>query len=174
MIEPTDRALHIAGFALAHAAFSICEAAEGNLIPFGFFRQGSLLAPKTEMSRFFTGTLEGSVAAGRGEVAARKKKCQCWALAFESFLTHSGGQVDAFTIEAGDKKMPVQFAVLQPFQPFASGTFKLLGPPGLAMGDIQGRTVEGEEAARFTRALRKGVGNHPTASSRWQEWGAVW
>jgi hypothetical protein len=174
MSGPTDRALHMAGFALAHAAFSVCELAEGNLAPFGLFRRWSLLAPKTEMSRFFTGTLEGAVAAGRSEVAARKMKCQCWALAFESYLTYSGGKVDAFTIEAGDKKMSVHFSVLQPFQPFASGTFKLLGPPGFVMGNIEGRIVEGEAAGRFTRALRQGVDNHPKAPACWQRWGAVW
>jgi hypothetical protein len=174
MIEPTNRSLHMAGFALAHAAFSICEMTDGNLIPFGLFRRWSLLAPKTELSRFLTGTLEGAVAAGRSEVVARKPKCQCWALAFETFLTHSGGKVDAFTIEAGDKKMPVPFTVVQPFRPFASGIFQLLGPPGFVIGDIGGRMAEGEAFARFARELREGVWNHPKAPARWQAWGAVW
>jgi hypothetical protein len=95
-------------------------------------------------------------------------------LAFETFVHQNGQKVDALTIETGDKKLPFHFAVLQAFRPFSSGAFRLLGSPAYILGDISGRTVDADLAARFTRAVREGTRHHPMAMARWQEWGAAW
>lgn len=62
-----------------------------------------------------------------------------------------------------------QQVFVQAFRPFASGEFKLLGAPMVAVG---GRALPVAQAESLVAQLIAGVQTHSKAAELWREWSA--
>ena len=55
----------------------------------------------------------------------------------------------------------------QRFQPFSTGSFKLIGEPTVIVG---GTVVDADEANPMLKQLRNGINTHSQAAELWSEW----
>lgn len=124
MAVPEATAL-LAGFVLAHAAWSVSDLPEGQLlVPLAMIEEGS----ERKLVRFEAETQEGAISKGKEFVLEQKAAASTWAFAREGQINTATGYVDILVVEAWSDGMAEPITYIQPFQPFASGAFKLLGP----------------------------------------------
>lgn len=164
MIVPRSGAL-LAGEVLAHAAWSLSEAPEGEvLVPLG----GILREGRVELVRFVPEELSGDfIAFARQQLADQQGNLEAWALAYDTRVTRDQGKVDAIVFEVWGQGMTTQAMFAQPYQPFHSGAFRLLGEPfllGAAAPDAQ------DAFSETLRAFRGGVENHKQVAGLWDNW----
>ncbi|MEA2560105.1 MAG: hypothetical protein QOH06_1609 [Acidobacteriota bacterium] len=164
MLVPRSAAL-LAGEVLAHAAWSVAEAPEGEvLIPLG----GILREGRVELIRFVPEELSGDfIAFARQQLADQQGKLEAWTLAYDTRVTRDEGKVDAIVFEVWGQGMTTPTMFAQPYQPFHSGTFRLLGEPfflGTATSDAQSALSE------TLRTFRRGVENHKQVAVLWDNW----
>lgn len=164
MLVPRSAGL-LAGEVLAHAAWSISEAPEGEiLVPLaGILREG-----KAEFIRFVPEELSGDfIAFARQQLEDQQSKLEAWTLAYDTRVTREQGKVDAIVFEVWGQGMAAPAMCAQPYQPFHSGTFKLLGEPfflGASIPDAQ------DTLSETLRTFRRGVENHHQAAVLWDTW----
>lgn len=164
MIVPKSSSL-LAGEVLAHAVWSISEAPEGEiLVPLaGILREG-----KVELIRFVPEELSGDfIAVARQQLEDQQGKLEAWTLAYDTRVTRGQGKVDAIVFEVWGQGMATPAMFAQPYQPFHSGTFSLLGEPfflGTATSDDQ------DTLSETLRTFRRGVENHHQVAPLWDNW----
>jgi hypothetical protein len=172
MLVPRSAAL-LAGEVLAHAAWSISEAPEGEvLIPLaGILREG-----KVELIRFVPEELPEEfsgdfIAFARRQLQDQQGKLEAWTLAYDTRVARDQRKVDAIVFEVWGQAMAIPAMFAQPYQPFHSGTFRLLGEPFFlktATSDAQDTTL-----SETLRTFRRGVENHHQVAALWDHWLAV-
>lgn len=168
MLVPRSAAL-LAGEVLAHAAWSLSEAPEGEvLIPLG----GILREGRVELIRFvseaLTAELSGAfIALTRQQLADQQGNLEAWTLAYDARVTRDQGKVDAIVFEVWGQGMTTPAMFAQAYQPFHFGTFRLLGEPfflGTATSDAQ------DALSETLRTFRRGVENHKQVATLWDKW----
>jgi hypothetical protein len=168
MLVPRSAAL-LAGEVLAHAAWSLSEAPEGEvLIPLG----GILREGRVELIRFVPEDLPEElsgdfIAFARQQLADQQGKLEAWTLAYDTRVTRGQGKVDAIVFEVWGQGMAAPAMFAQAYQPFHSGTFRLLGEPfflGAAISDAQ------DALSETLRTFRRGVENHKQVAALWDNW----
>lgn len=65
--------------------------------------------------------------------------------------------------------MPRPITFVQPFRPYSSGAFRIVGD---AMASVDGKALEGAEATALVGLLYRGARQHPKAGPLWQQWRA--
>ncbi len=164
MLVPRSAGL-LAGEVLAHAVWSISEAPEGEiLVPLaGMLREG-----KVELVRFVPEELSGDfITFARQQLEDQRSKLEAWTLAYDTRVTRDQGKVDAIVFEVWGQGMATSAMFAQPYQPFHSGMFKLLGEPfslGAATSDAQ------DTLAETLKTFRRGVANHHQVAVLWDGW----
>lgn len=164
MLVPESAGL-LAGEVLAHAVWSISEAPEGEiLIPLaGMFCEG-----KVQLIRFVPEELSGDfIACARQQLEDQRGKLEAWTFAYDTRVTRDQGKVDAIVFEVWGQSMVTPATFAQPYQPFHSGTFRLLGEPfflGAATSDAQ------DTLSETLRTIRRGVENHHQVAALWENW----
>jgi len=173
-LPPLERAMRLAGFAFAHAAGSIAEAA-GPLIPVGFVeRRAGLRNTERIMLRFMHPSpdeidLALSVSQGRSELSIKLPEYDSTVLVFDGYVRRPQApeKSDAFIIEINDVAFEAPFKVIQHYQPFGSGRFKLLGSPVFLQDNCAvGPSHEAEMAALFL----DGTKSNSHAEKSWAAW----
>jgi hypothetical protein len=159
-----DAAVPLAGFALAHAAWSVSDLTEGErLIPLAMIEK----AGKRELHRFEAETQEQAIATGRAEMDRLSAKVDAWAFAREGRFNEGSGYVDVISVDAWARGMTESISFVQKFRPFASGKFSLLGDPWVVIdGTLQNPAASGDLIAK----LNRGIQSHPKAYEHWSEW----
>lgn len=101
-------------------------------------------------------TYEESVAAGRNAIAARKSEFHSWTFVYDGYFRRAGSEHkdDAYIVEVDDATMQAPLKVLQAYQPFATGTFKLKGPPEFRLSDAP---TDPELTARLGPAAARSI-----------------
>lgn len=154
----------LAGFVLAHATWSVSDLPKGEvLIPFAIVEAEG----KREMSRFIADSQDQSIEKGKEFVTRQQASASAWALAKESQVNTNKGKVDVLVVETWQKGMKEPMSYIQPFQPYASGTFKLLGP---AIPVVSGSMIDTAHSKPYLDILYRGVSSHPKAASLWSSW----
>ena len=154
----------LAGFVLAHAAWSISDLPEGDfLVPLAIVETEA----GRKLTRFEAETQEKAIDAGKAFVSEQQPTASAWALAREGQINTSTGKIDVLVVEAWGKGMNEPITYIQPFQPFASGTFKILGP---AAPVVSGSILSPEQSEPLLDALYRGVSTHDQAASLWASW----
>jgi hypothetical protein len=164
MLVPESAGL-LAGQVLAHAAWSISEAPEGEiLIPLA----GTFCEGKVEFVRFVPEELSGDfIAFARQQLEDQRSKLEAWTLAYDARVTRDQGKVDAIVFEVWEQGMTTPATFAQPYQPFHAGIFKLLGEPFY----LGATSSEGPDTLSETlRTFRRGVENHHQAAVLWDGW----
>jgi hypothetical protein len=154
----------LAGFVLAHAAWSVSDLSEGQLlVPLAMIEEGS----ERKLLRFEAETQEVAISKGKEFVQEQKAAASTWAFAREGQINTATGYVDILVVEAWSDGMAEPITYIQPFQPFASGTFKLLGP---AVPVVGGSMLSPEASEPYLAVLYRGISSHGKAASLWASW----
>jgi hypothetical protein len=154
----------LAGFTLAHAVWSVSDLPEGELLcPLAFVEEGA----QKQLFRFEADTQEESISRGKQLVSEKSSSASAWALAREGQMNTSTGHVDVLVIDAWSPGLEEPITYLQPFQPFATGAFKLLGP---AVPIVGGSMLSPEQSEPYLAILYRGVSSHNEAANLWAEW----
>lgn len=156
-------ALIIAGFVLAHAAWSVCDVRE-TLCPLAIVEKDG----KRYLSRFEAATEMEAIDKGKAAMAEATKTADAWAFARENLMPEGGRKIDVFSVTFWCKGMDSPAVLIQRFEPFAkNGTFKLIGEPMVVIGGVEQKP---EEVKELLQVVRQGVSQHPKAGSLWDGW----
>jgi hypothetical protein len=157
--------LLLAGFALAHAAWSMSDLAQGELLT-------PLIIVSVEerrtLTRFEAPTQAEAIAQGREAVARETQSRHAWAFAHDATLSLSSGAVDMLVVEFWEPGMPTPVHIVQRYEPYAlRQQFHVIGMMELNVGDV----VLAEKSATVARAIiMEGVESHPRAGQLWKGW----
>jgi len=161
---PPDPLILLAGFVLAHAAWSISDLPKGELlVPLAIVEKNG----QRQLLRFEAQTQEQAIAEGKTTLTNRQPELDAWAFGREGLMPEGTGKVDVLTVDAWAKGMARPITFVQRFSPYSSGAFRIKGD---AMVVVDGKALEGTEAARLVRRLYDGVLQHPKAGRLWQAW----
>jgi hypothetical protein len=159
-----DSLLLLAGFALAHAAWSVSDLPRGELlVPLAVVEKDG----RRQLLRFEARTQEEAIAQAKAALAQRQPELDAWALAREGVMSKGTDKVDVLSVDAWAKGMGQPITFVQEFIPYSSGAFRVGGD---ALAIMDGRTLAGAEAARLVAKLYEGVRQHPKAGQLWQGW----
>jgi hypothetical protein len=101
-----------------------------------------------------------AIAEGKTTLANRQGELGAWAFGREGLMPEGTGKVDVLTVDAWAKGMARPITFVQRFRPYSSGAFGITGD---AMVVVDGKVLEGPEAARLVKRLYDGVRQHPKA-----------
>lgn len=154
----------LAGFVLAHAAWSVSDLSKGELlVPFIVVERSD----ERKLSRFEAATQWEAINNAKAFLAEQGDTFDAWVFAREGRIREAGAYVDVLTIEAKAKGMEHSIIFLQRFQPFAMGEFRVLGPPTVV---IDGKVLEDGKAKPFLIQLHQGIRTHSNVAPLWNEW----
>lgn len=160
-----ENTLHLAGFALAHAAWSVSDLPQGELLcPLAFVQSDE----GRELVRFEADTQEQAIANAMSTLEKEKARGKSWAFVREGLLRRDEEKIDVLLTSVWAPGMPDPLHLAQPFEPFAKrGKFRLLGE--LQLLDVEG-PIEGRETIR--QIVRQGILQHPKVGRLWVKWEA--
>ena len=159
-----EAATLLAGFVLAHAAWSISDLPKGDLlVPLAIIEVGG----ERMLNRFEADTQEQAISKGKEFVASQQTSSSAWAFAREGQMKTNDGYIDVLVVDAWAKGMAEPITFIQPFQPYAAGAFKLLGP---AVPVVAGSMLTPEQSESYLPVLYRGVSGHGKAASLWASW----
>jgi hypothetical protein len=156
--------LTMAGYALAHAAWSLSDLETGAaLVPLSvIWRDGKVL-----LTRYEAPSQEEAIAAGKEAMANLDASVLAWAFARDGLMRDDNRTTDALSVDFWGATMPAPFTVIQLYEPFATGRFRLIGEPMLV---VAGKVSEDERAKRIIAGVLQGVGAHPQVATLWPTW----
>ena len=161
-------ALYLAGFVLAHAAWSVSDLPEDELLgpPAMVERSGG-----RHLARFEAPNQAEAISAGQAALNLAIANGETAAFAREGTWRPLGtGQPveDALTVEFCDETMDRPAMILQRFRRHnANAQFRLLGEPVLV---LDGSLVEPANARDAIQDLLLGVHSHPAVRDLWGSW----
>jgi hypothetical protein len=174
-IEVLESTLHLAGLALAHAAWSVSDLEKGQaLAPLAFVRRGTDL----QLLRFEAESQELAIQGGRAALAKQQSTLDAWAFAREGLMDERAfaledvksseqGKVDVLAIDAWSYEMKEPVTVIQAYQPLACGQFKVRGEVLIV---LSGKSVEGAKAKKMRAHVYDGVMKHEKVGPLWPGW----
>ena len=163
---PFDVAVLLAGFVLAHAAWSVSDLPKGELlVPLAVIEKSG----QRQLLRFQAATQEQAIDDGKVTIAQRQAELDAWAFGREGQMPEGSGKIDVLSVDAWAKGMARPITFVQRFRQGPPGGFRLVGDPIVV---VNGRAVEGAEVTRAVKTLHDGVRQHPKAGPLWQEWHA--
>ncbi len=159
-----ESAVLLAGFVLAHAVWSVSDLPKGELlVPLAIIEKDG----QRELLRFEAETQVQAIANGKATLAKRQGDADAWAFAREGQFKEGDKYVDVISVDVWAKGMPAPITFVQPFQPFATGEFKLLGEAWVV---IEGKVQSTEAAGPLISQLNRGIQSHSKAAKLWPEW----
>jgi len=159
-----DSVVLLAGFVLAHAAWSVSDLPKGALlVPLAVIETRG----QRQLLRFEAQTQEQSIAEAKATIATRQGQLDAWAFVREGLVPEGTGKVDVLTVDAWARGMTRPITFVQKFSPYSSGAFRIKGDASVV---VDGKLVEGAEAARLAQRLYEGVSQHPKAGQLWHGW----
>jgi hypothetical protein len=159
----TEPALLLAGFALAHAAWSISDTTD-LLVPLAMLERDG----KREVMRFEADTQEEAILRGKAKMAALGEVFDCWAFAREGLLNEKGNKIDVISVDIGVKGTKSQVTIIQRFEPHAKTKhFRFLGDPEIV---IDGAVQDSRNVKGILESIRRGVSQHSKVAPLWDGW----
>lgn len=160
-----EAALLIAGFALAHATWSVSDLPKTELLcPLAIVDAHG----NRQLTRFEAESQEKAIAAGKAAYAEWSANSDGWAFAREGLIREPGGPVDVISVDFWAVGMPRPQTIIQHFRRAnSSGGFKVLGPPELV---IDGTIQTASQAQRGVNEVMKGVMLHAKVAPLWSTW----
>lgn len=161
-------ALSLAGFALAHAAWSISDTEDGELLcPLAVVeaRDGT-----RRLVRFEADTQEEAIIAGKTAMREAAHDAAAWAFAREAAWRKMGSDQagDVLAVDFWATGMSSAATIMQHFNRAANGgRFRIGGVPLLVVGGIQLAT---DVASPSITAIMDGVRAHAAVAELWPTW----
>lgn len=161
-------ALSLAGFALAHAAWSLADADDGELLcPLAVLEQHDR---SRRLTRFEADTQEEAIIAGKTAMREASGEVAAWAFAREGAWRKmgSGASGDVLAIDFWATGMPATATLTQPFYRAVNGSrFRIGAVPTLVVGD---RLLAAAAADPCIQAIMHGVQSHAMVATLWPAW----
>ena len=168
MTALSEPALSLAGFVLAHAAWSLSDLDDGDhLCPLAVVEQHD---NSRRMTRFEADTQEQAIIAGKMAMRAATGVARAWAFAREGAWGKLGGGAsgDVLAIDFWGSGMPAPATLMQPFYRVTSGgRFRIGSVPSLLVGE---NVLPADTASRSIETIMAGVHSHAMVSTLWQSW----
>lgn len=164
MVIP-DAALFLAGFVLAHSAWSVSDLPAGELLtPLAIIESSG----ERRLLRFEADTQNEAVARGKAHVSSLGATVDAWAFAREGLMPYGGSKVDVLSVDFWVKGMDKSITLVQRFVPYArEGCFRLIGEPMLIVDGVSQPTA----ATRLElRSVLQGVQRHEKVAALWSSW----
>jgi len=161
----TESVLILAGYVLAHSAYSISDVPKGELLcPLAIIESSD----GQRLIRFEADTQEEAIANAKEELEKLKSTSVAWAFGRESIIRDDNGNPrDFITVSAWSEGMEVEVYMLQQFKPYhIDKEFKLIGEIQIA---IDGQLLEQSQAKKLIEIVNSGVEQHPQFIA-WQKW----
>jgi hypothetical protein len=164
-VRVADDAVLLAGWALAHAAWSLSDAPEGErLCPLAFVQEGEAF----KLIRFEADSQEVAIREAKSFLAGEGATKDGWAFAREGLMRDPNGlSGDVISVDAWAQGMESPIVFVQHFRSAATGRFALIGEPILA---IEGVEQRGDGVRAHLDRLREGIRQHPSAGELWDGW----
>ena len=167
MIEYPRIALLVAGFALAHAAWSVSDLPDTELLaPLAISEH----AGQRRLTRFEAATQEAAILRGKATMAADTES-DAWAFAREGATRGLGGgpPQDVLLVDFWARGMAAPLTLIQPFERIGPGRpFRLVGTPRIV--EASGRQLAEAQAAAVRAGVLQGVETHPKVAPLWPTW----
>ena len=155
-----ESSLKLAGFALAHASWSVSE---GQTLCTVAFTEN---ATGRRLLRFEADSIPDSLDLAREKLQRQQIFLARWALVFAGHLNVDSKRRDALIIQLWAKLEEAPTRIIQLYRPSDSvRRFKILGQPIFV--DNGGAMIEDET---YQRWLLEGVMEHPQVATLWGKW----
>ena len=160
----SDSLLLLAGFALAHAAWSVSDIPAGELlVPLAVVEKNGV----RQLLRFEAKTQEQAIAQAKAALTERRPELDAWVFVREGVMSRGASKVDVLSVDAWAKGMGHPIGFVQELRPYSSGAFRVRGD---ALAIVDGKTLDRAEGARLVEKLYEGVLQHPKAGQLWPGW----
>lgn len=164
-----DLSIRLAGFALAHAAWSISDLASGQtLTPFVLSEEGGA----RELMRLEMPTPKAAIEEGKRAIQALSERVDAWAFARDGILRMRDvpSAQHVLAVEFGSRDADVRHVVIQVYEPFAADhRFRMLGQPMITRG---GELLSEQETRALFEQIEAGIREHPAVAELWPQWRA--
>jgi hypothetical protein len=161
-------ALSLAGFTLAHAAWSLADADDGDLLcPLAVIEQHDR---SRRLTRFEADTQEEAIIAGKTAMREASGDVAAWAFAREGAWRKMGSEQggDVLAIDFWASGMPATATLMQPFYRSVNGSrFRIGAVPTLVVGD---QLLAAAVANPSIEAIMQGVQSHAMVATLWPGW----
>lgn len=168
MTELPQRALALAGFVLAHAAWSLSDGVDGDLLcPLTVVESGD---GERKLARYEAESQEEAIIAGKSAMREVKDNAAAWAFAREGAWRKMGSEQagDVLAVDFWATGMSSTATFMQPFSRARNGSrFRIGGAPTLLVGD---RLLSADVASPSIMAIMDGVKAHTIVAELWQSW----
>jgi hypothetical protein len=154
----------LAGFVLAHAAWSISDLPNGD----GFVPLAVVVVKgERRLQRFAGSPADEAVAKGRAAMRTAMSSADAWAFAYNSVTVTGGQRSHAIHVEFWSKEMAAPATLVQTYQPMTdSARFKIIAEPTIRPD----AATSGNPEPDILRNVRKGIASHPRVASLWDTW----
>jgi hypothetical protein len=155
----------LAGFVLAHAAWSASDLPKGELlVPLAVVEVKS----ERHLQRFEASVQDKAIAAGKAAMQSAMSTADAWAFARDGLLERDGHKVDVISVDFWARGMSSPATLIQEYRPFApSGKFKIIGDPIIV---IDGVKQSPAVVADVLERVRAGIRSHPKVANLWSTW----
>lgn len=164
---PPDSVLHLAGFALAHAAWSVADAPHADLlVPFIIVRSDG----QQELIPFEAETQDEAIEEGKRAAARLAGRADAWAFAREGTLrTRDGGSAqDVLIVEFGGADVAGRYVLIQPYERSTEGrAFGIVGDPILTLA---GEVLGADDVRWVLAGVEQGIREHAAVTPLWSAW----
>ena len=162
----SELAVLLAGFALAHAAWSISDVPRDELLtPLAFLQNAN---GERQLLRFASETQAEAIAAGTDTTRKLIGSATVWALAREGLVAIEGPKVDVLAIDLWGPGMDRPITVLQQFSPaWGAAGFRVIGEPRIV---IDGHLQPTASVAGLVSLIHDGIREHAHAGTLWDTW----
>ena len=161
-------ALSLAGFTLAHAAWSLADADDGELLcPLAVVEQHDR---SRKLTRFEADSQEEAIIAGKTAMRETHSDVAAWAFAREGAWRKMGSDQsgDVLAIDFWASGMPSTATLMQPFYRAVNGSrFRIGAVPTLLVGD---QLLAAAVANPSIAAIMQGVQAHAMVATLWPGW----
>jgi len=166
MEDIPNHALPLAGFTLAHAAWSVSDMPDSELlVPLAVIERHG----QRELLRFEAETQEEAINEGK-RVMAGEKDAEAWAFAREGALRMeaNGEAQDVLVVDFWAEGMLNPLTLIQPFERYTKrGRFRLVGDMIITRG---GQTLDAMSANKVTEGIKAGIQEHSKVAELWHTW----
>jgi len=155
----------LAGFVLAHAAWSISDLPNGD----GFVPLAVVVVKgERHLQRFAATTADEAVAKGRAAMRTAMSSAEAWAFAYDDVTAIRGQRSRAIHVEFWSKGMAAPATLVQTYEPMTDSTrFKIIVEPTIRIG---GAPPDGNPKSESLRNVHKGIASHQRVASLWETW----
>jgi len=168
MIEIPASALLVAGFALAHATWSVSDTTPADLlVPLAIIEHDG----KRTLQRFEAETQVQAISAGKAAQAQMSASSDAWAFARENAMrapATSPTTQDVISVDFWARGMNEPVTLILRFErATATHGFHVIGQPTIS---VAGTALDAAQAQPLIEAIMKGVLSHPKVAPLWNTW----